>query len=256
MQKQILEYGRFCQYSSRRRTCKIDSPREGKYHMTIKITDFQNEGYKQDKELDKWLGGVLSQRSDVNRGICLSLCMNWIYLHKKYHKMGNGERYRIESMKSRIRGLMSETVHFQRALNSQAWDYALAREGNGSSVRDHLNGVGKKYGLEFSAEEIPAVPAGARSLAEAVPTLTVNRNHAYTMTIIRFTGGAHAICAYKSGGKFFGLGSHLYLFDPNFGEFRIPTSSISDFYVALFKKYPKFTSRARTHTANFLPGSY
>ena len=157
MQKQILEYGRFCHYSSGRRTCKIDSSREGKYHMTIKITDFQNEGYEQGEELDKWLGGVLSQRSDVDGGICLSLCMNWIYLHKKYHKMGNGERYRIESMKSRISGLMSDTVHFQRALNSQAWDYALAREGNGSSMRDHLNGVGKKYGLVSVREQLESL---------------------------------------------------------------------------------------------------
>ena len=72
-----------------------------------------------------------------------------------------------------------------------------------------------------------------------------NRNIAFTIEIrfnmfwhFYFGGSGHAICCYKSGGKF-GYYSHLYVFDPNLAEFKVPASEIYLFFAVLHAYYQK-----------------
>jgi len=192
------------------------------------LQDFNPTQYSQGEQIKKALGDAIGQRSDVSGGICFSLCCQWMELHRKYHKMGGGEKDRIAAMAIRIRDLMSDSVYFFRAMNSQAGDYAQAY----ANKLEQKNETGRKYGLVFSSEQ--------QKQSLAMLAASVNGTHSYTQTSFGLgTRGRHAICAYKSGGKFLGFGSHLYVFDPNYGEYRVSQSKIEEFYRALFSSYAK-----------------
>jgi hypothetical protein len=114
-------------------------------------------------------------------------------------------------------------------MNSQAGDYAQQY----NSKSEQKNAVGKKYSISFGSE------VKSRSVQELSEVVDVKRG--YTQTSFSFKKGSktgrHGICSYKSSGKIFGFGSHLYVFDPNFGEFRVPGGQIRDFYSSLFCVY-------------------
>jgi hypothetical protein len=93
------------------------------------------------------------------------------------------------------------------------------------------NSVGKKYGLVFGPATIQ------KNLDEIVEIVDRKRGYAQLSFDIKNLNGRHAICSYKSSGKVFGIGSHLYVFDPNYGEFRVPTGNIKEFYRGLFAVY-------------------
>jgi hypothetical protein len=118
------------------------------FFMTVRLKDFEHMPYGQGQEIKAALGDTISQRSDISGGICFSLCISWIELHRKHHKMGNGEKYRVESMVNRCMGLMCDTVPFFRAANSQALDYKMARN-EGLDLRGQLNAVGKNLTLNL-----------------------------------------------------------------------------------------------------------
>ena len=121
---------------------------------------------------------------------------------------------------------MSDQVFFYRAMNSQA-KYVANASADSLGVK---NEVGQKYGIVFESAK--------KCVSEYYIDREINRTHTYSQ--ISFSigkNGRHAICAYKSGGKFLGLGSHLYVFDPNFGEFRVKGSEIVYFFQTLFQEY-------------------
>lgn len=193
------------------------------------LQSFNPVVYKQGTQIAKALGDAITQRTDVAGGICFSLCCQWIELHQKYHKMGSGTQDRIDAMAIRIKDLMADSIYFYRAMNSQAGDYA--QKYNDKS--EQKNAVGKKYGISFGNA---TTSLSVKALAEAVD---VKRGYTQTSFSFKIGGktGRHAICSYKSSGKIFGIGAHLYVFDPNFGEFRVPGGQIKDFYTSLFLVY-------------------
>ena len=196
--------------------------------IVAKLQDFNPIKYDQGEQIEKALGDAIAQRSDVSGGICFSLCCQWMELHRKYHKMGGGEKDRIAAMALRIKALMSDSVYFYRAMNSQAGDYAQTY----ADKLEQKNETGRKYGLVFSSEQT--------NQKLAMLAASVNGTHSYTQTSFGLGQiGRHAICAYKSGGKFLGFGSHLYVFDPNYGEYRVSQSKIEEFYRTLFSSYAK-----------------
>lgn len=199
--------------------------------MVARLGSFNHIKYSQGDQL-RALGDAIKQRSDVGGGICLSLCCQWMELHRKYHQMGGGERDRIDAMAIRIRGLMSDREWFHRAMGAQAGEYAEVYKGETKRI-DRKNATGKKFGISFSNETQHRY---VRHLAEAVD---VKRGYVQTSFSFKARGGGgrHAICSYKSGGKIFGLGAHLYVFDPNYGEFRIPTGQIREFFDSLLNSY-------------------
>jgi len=144
--------------------------------------------------------------------------------------MGKGEEYRISSMKNRIYNLLADSTHFYSAVQSQTVDYAIP----GTKI-ERKNAVGDKYKLVFEPAQVGLTGDDYKK--------AVNRTHCYTQTTIDMPAseshkaGRHAICAYKSSGKIFGIGSHLYVFDPNYGEFRVPTDKIEYFFRSLRETY-------------------
>ena len=189
------------------------------------LDEFRSIKYGQGEQIRKAIGLTAKQRSDAGGGICFSLCCQWIALHRDHHKMGKGEQYRVSSMKTRIDNLLADTQYFYSALESQTVDYNTP--GTKTQRKNH---VGEKYRLMFDDLRKSGNAAQYKEC--------VNRTHCYTQTSFQIPSvGRHAICAYKSSGKIFGIGSHLYVFDPNFGEFRVSTDKIEDFYRALRAEY-------------------
>lgn len=91
----------------------------------------------------------------------------------------------------------------------------------------------KKYSITFSNA------AKARSIMKLAEAIDIKRGYTQNSFSFKIGGktGRHAICSCKSSGKIFGIGSHLYVFDPNFGEFRVQGGQIKDFYLSLFGEY-------------------
>lgn len=189
------------------------------------LKNFHHVPYGQGDEISKALGDLMSQRSDVSGGICFGLSCQWIELHRDYHGMGHGERYRISCISTRIKNLASDSAFFYRAMNSQA-DYMNNNAGTGF---ERMSEAAKKYNLQFDAEE---EHTSSDQLARAV-----DRTHGYHLITFGYGQGGHAICSYKSGGKFLGIGSHLYVFDANLGEFRVKNGEMASFFRTYFSVY-------------------
>jgi hypothetical protein len=180
--------------------------------------------YGQDNEISKALGDLRSQRSDVSGGICFGLSCQWVELHRDYHSMGNGEKYRISCISSRIKDLASDSAYFYRAMNSQA-EYM----NNDGDAIQRMSETAKKYKLQLEAKV-------KHNNSEQL-TRSVGITHSYHLITFGYGSGQHAICSYKSGGKIFGIGSHIYVFDANLGEFRVKSGEIVSFFQEYFNVY-------------------
>jgi len=186
---------------------------------------FDHVPYGHGDELKKSLGDLMTQRSDVGGGICFGLSCQWIELHRDYHNMGRGEKYRIDCITKRIKDLVSDSAFFYRAMNSQA-EYMNSRS---NSPLKNMNKSAQKYNIQFDSYEDHA---DGNRLSRAL-----DRTHTYHLISFQYSNGGHAICSYKSGGKFLGIGSHLYIFDANFGEFRVRSGQVASFFQAYFRIY-------------------
>ena len=204
---------------------------------------FSHIEYGQRDEISKALGDLISQRTDVSGGICLGLSCQWIELHRDYHSMGRGEKYRVECIMKRIQDLSADSAFFYRAMNSQA-EY-INNSGLGEDIR--INETAKKYKLQFGEKK---TYQPGKSIDEFRPLIQdVGSTHSYHLITFGGKRGAHAICSYKSGGKLFGIGSHLYVFDPNIGEFRLGGSDhTAYFFRDLLNYYARQIGMSFLHT--------
>lgn len=222
--------------------------------MKQSLSDFQSIEYKQSAEFKKIVesyknGPKFSAEKPFEheflQGICFGLCCEWIASHRRYRT--DGQVKRMEAMQRRIDDIQADKQQFYKALNTQINSYGIDTfEKGGKETKPdmlkRMNMGGERHGVKFVNKwhTTHCKPPGYEIL-----TLRgqVCRTHAYTLTALSFkeanaqkTSG-HAICAYQSGGKIFGFGSHLYAFDPNVGEFRISNDDVPAFYIALFKMY-------------------
>lgn len=75
--------------------------------------------------------------------------------------------------------------------------------------------------------------------ADANLLTEIKRVHSYHVVALAGLGVGHATATSTSmsSGKIFGFGRHLYLFDPNIGELKIPESEIAYAIAALTTRY-------------------
>ena len=196
--------------------------------MPKKLREYEHISYSQGNEAAKT---KIDPSHSIHSGVCFSLCCQWIQLHKQNRSEGSLKRR--DAMTQRIKELGSDNIMFYRAVNSQMNTYGIS---NSKTKLGQKNETGNKYGIKF-VDSLGTTLCSSKSYKTDVLLNEVNHPHRYTQTSFQLKNGRHAICAYRSNGKIFGLGAHLYVFDPNFGEFRISPSEIEDFYTALFDKY-------------------
>lgn len=191
-------------------------------------------------------------------GICLSLCCTWIQLHRAVNKKGGNAAARVGLMEQRIQNLaafpfMEQGTAFPEAskqktnqnfLNTAKMQDAYIKNLNRTvpgGVEGRLQGRidTVRYLLELYGMDSPKVATDMERNLKIEDVIDSIERHCYTLILIYFYGGgAHAVCCYKSAGKFYRYGdasSHIYFYDPNFGEYRIRNSRIKDF-IDFFKK--------------------
>jgi len=191
------------------------------------LKDFNPTHYQQSQQIEKYLVDAVNQRRDLAGGMTYSLCGMWMRLHKDDHKSGGGADKRLARMALRMRNLMAEGDWFWKAAFIQSH---VIKDGG-----DDIDGNYQKRSIE-GQYRLTVLPV--KEATKANIEIQFNKSHAYTVvTLCLPTGARTYVCTYKSSGKLFGLGSHLYVFDPNQGEFRIPHGKIWDFFSTLFKEY-------------------
>lgn len=178
--------------------------------------------------------GRLLPDSNVKGGVCFALSSLWIRRHK--NNKGETAAKRIEFL-----GLDSTIFHaaiMQRLYGAEYVDDTTGGHERAQNVAMDYRGM--KYNdrsyEKFAPFSDDVSDENVKDMLAGMNTAT-SRTHEYTMVSFDFVGGgAHATCCYKSGGKILGMGSHLYAFDPNFGEFKVKGGEIKEFYRALFSR--------------------
>lgn len=86
----------------------------------------------------------------------------------------------------------------------------------------------------YKAEQISSAQnGGTRQMTTAISDMLVDAGgkHRYASLAWRNAGGGHQMVFYHSGGKLgTGIGSHLYFFDPNNGEFKVSHGDTDEFF--------------------------
>lgn len=181
----------------------------------------------------------------------MAACANWIETHKNYRScFGNKKptdvRLEILKRKHKIDAICKSQSDYERIFtkNSSSIDkgsykssldeflscYDLSSDG--ASLTQRI----AKYPGKISSRGLSesSISESATSYAFEFEDFAnfVNVNHRYH--IINFNGSnPHTICCYMSSGKMFGYGKHLYVFEPNRGEFKVPASDIPKFFALL-----------------------
>jgi hypothetical protein len=157
---------------------------------------------------------ALGPNSDVKGGVCVALSMHWIRQHQSNRNVARfGET-----------GLLNTATVINEARAIQlAYQQGKAAGGTQEqeAQRAGFNAAAGRYNMSL-------IGGVARHGFEEAALLTaLKRSHSYNVLALAGFGVGHATATYMSSGKIFGYGKHLYLFDPNIGELKIPESEIS-----------------------------
>lgn len=200
----------------------------------------------------EWYAGYLQgdfQQADILKtatqefkdGVCMATCAYWIAHHIQYrsfwgNKLSTSSRLSFLKDKHKFAAICraqsnygnlargksesSNTEDYRKALATFLGGYGLGLTGDKESV--YLGSL-RKYLNEGRSSYVESASYKFEDLATFV-----NRRH--TFTILNFDGmHPHTCAAYMSGGKK-GKDTHLYFFDPNRGEFKVPAGEIDSFF--------------------------
>lgn len=154
--------------------------------------------------------------NDVQGGVCEALSMKWI-------KMKRGE--------------VAKKLKGDKKPSASSRVQALSVERRFGKAIDKHSASGKVFGmtLETLAQSYKMPMGQARNHQGKVATvagMVTGTVHGCTLLSFfcpKYDNGPHAIGMYMSGGKLLGAGKHVYLFDPNEGEFKIPDKPFPQF---------------------------
>ena len=170
----------------------------------------------------------------LNYGICFGLGLEWMARHKKN---------KAETPQKRIEYIGNDSTILHASIKQRLYIAELEAQldqtdGQVSSKSPSLD----LYGMKISSTAVARVDVNDKARLKAalsavdVGTAATHTYHALTL-VFDVQGLAHAVCCYKSGGKAFGFGSHLYFFEPNFGEYKAAAGSVTDMFNGLVDEY-------------------
>ncbi|MBK7061038.1 MAG: hypothetical protein IPH51_11210 [Rubrivivax sp.] len=154
--------------------------------------------------------------ADVQGGVCEALAMKWIKMKRAEVDQGlKGDQK--PSAGSRMQAL-SDDQRFGKAIDK----HDASKKVHGMSLetlaRSYKMPMGQSRNHQSSVATVASVITGA---AHGCALLS--------FFCPKYDNGPHAIGLYMSSGKILGAGKHVYLFDPNEGEFRVPEKRFSKF---------------------------
>lgn len=157
----------------------------------------------------------------ANSGVCLSLCIPWMKMKLSAHGKGDA-RKRIADLKAQTNKAID-----RQGLQSKLW----AQGGADANYEAPARFAGIKR-IGTLADDAPLDTGALTRL------FTANAGKAFLMDYRWRSGSGHAVAWYYSRGRaghaIFG-GHHLYLFDPNCGEYRMGGSTATSFVGAYFQ---------------------
>ncbi|MFL5340573.1 MAG: YopT-type cysteine protease domain-containing protein [Gemmataceae bacterium] len=192
----------------------------------------------------KQRGIVRGSTPAVAYGICVGLSVDWIIRHKTHKSEGTAKRIRYMGTQS-----PAQSVTAQLGYNVKLAD---TREGFGTGQTESINAAFETRRSALTVSDTEYIRHVSAAPDDAFASLFVNTSgvHCYYVILLQFDNGgdAHATAAYHSSGKVFGWGSHLYYFEPNFGEFKLPASAagIKTFFEELAAQYLLYKDMAGT----------
>jgi hypothetical protein len=150
-------------------------------------------------------------------GVCEALSLKWLKI--KFKENSDDAKWaQVGRQKAAPRvGTLDRDKTFDRAFSRYA-----------ASKADQRFGLEDYYGLKAQFMMLP-VEAGPVSMTAWVARTIAASKHGYFLHSICCPkigdgSGYHAIAYYTSSGKAFNLSSHVYMFDPDYGEYKVPNS--------------------------------
>jgi len=218
------------------------------------ITQFQSYAYNQtntiDAELrrnirgrpqrtDREINAIKSQER-AKGGVCLSLCFEWMW--KMYSKKGVTAQSRLDSLD------VGAAIGRQN-MQTDIWT------DSGVSGAEAINATAQIIGLDLTSTPVGSNVQHLIDYSDLTPIsnkLRSSKKECHLMDYrwydddpsanmvidgaeygIRQVAG-HAVAWYLSSGKILGYGQHVYFFDPNMGEYKIPKKRIAYFVTEYF----------------------
>lgn len=177
---------------------------------------------------------------DVDYGVCVGLSAEWIARHKKFKSEGSQKRIAFIAAHAK-----DAAIARQRAYLSTL---TATRSGASSGQTMELDAALAQVECGFAASLADSsryYGSDADDSLHPLYTHTSGINN-YYMILLSFGKDNHCIAAYHSSGKLFGYGSHLYVFEPNFGEIKIGASeaAVKGFFKALAATYMTYENKA------------
>jgi len=175
---------------------------------------------------------------EVSYGICVGLSAEWVARHKKYKSEGSAKR--IAFIKSQAPSAIARQKAYLSVL-TQSRSSAFSGQTTELDAALAFAESGMSANL---ADSTRFMRAAADECLHPLYTHTGGHNN-YFLILLSFGKDNHCIAAYHSSGKLFGYGSHLYVFEPNFGEIKIPASetAVKGFFKALAEAYRTYAGK-------------
>ncbi|WP_366657683.1 YopT-type cysteine protease domain-containing protein [Fodinicurvata sp. EGI_FJ10296] len=204
----------------------------------------------------------LAQRQ-AERGVCYALTAKWIARHRAFKSEGPTRRIEflstedsiVDAMQTQIFAFQNKTalllVQDEAAEVMERGRSGIAPPpGFVPRVRGLMARMGTDRGEAMMSQAFemhglartPTLVDGAAltdtSLTDRVRDVLARTNsvHTYHQISVEGPGKGHAICCYKSGGGFISS-AHLYLFDPNYGEYKIKESLIQGALKVILERF-------------------
>ena len=165
-------------------------------------------------------------------GICTGLSMIWLARRYMFHDETPDQRKRALNSTGGYRwGGKTQDLHLVSGTAGAGLDAQLA-----TMYADAL----KAYSLRIVAGSlVSSFSSDAATIAKALAA-SAKEKHAYRLWNLGLTtptgDAGHMVASYASGGTL-GFARHLYLFDPNMAEFRLPLGDTEKFIKAFVESY-------------------
>ncbi len=177
---------------------------------------------------------------EVAYGVCVGLSADWIARHKNFKSEGSQKRIAFIAAHAKASSIGRQKAYLTVLKASRSG----AAGGQTTEIDAALAEV--ECGLAATCVDSSGyTDSSADDSLHPLYTHTSGLNN-YYMILLSFGGDHHCIAAYHSSGKLFGYGSHLYVFEPNFGEIKIAGSetAVKGFFKALAAAYMGYVTRA------------
>lgn len=189
---------------------------------------------------------VASKPQDMSYGMCVGFSTAWVLRHRNFKS--EGPKQRCDHLKSDTAVTGAETM--QRSyLGGRSTADNIRSTGQRAAINTAFTSVSSAVSIA-ATETADIYPEGMK---EALQSIFVHTSgiHRYFLCVLSFGESAlkvdtdnHVIAGYHSGGKFRGWGSHLYVFEPNFGEFRLSGGEVKTFFEQIRAAYLGYVTKA------------